>query len=361
MPVNPRRRPRARRFDLSPDHQHLPPDPWPRSTSGPTAASRHPIATARPVIPPRGHPWSPRPRRTASLPVLDQRGRSVDHRPSRRFVPRSGEHPRGREPGPGGRCRRLGIRRPVDPRRRAGRHPRRVTASARPTSPRRFAGDPRGRDGFRVSDFDFDEVRDPRCWLLVRRRQWRSPFGPRLRDASIGSDPADVAHFRSGSVLIPTLEEALIFTREHGWLANVEIKSFPDAAAGPGRARPRSHRSERDGGSRLASSFDHDDVVAARSRSAGTALASCWPRRSIASPTMRSMCRSPIRSMSRPRSSEPSRVAYRRRPRCRPSFDAILSRPSKRETFPSLVYTVNPGWGSGASPGRDRDRGVVHG
>ena len=81
----------------------------------------------------------------------------------------------------------------------------------------RFAGDPRGRDGFRVSDFDFDEVRtlDAGSWFVD------ADGGPRsARDFGTLDrlDPADVAHFRSGSVRIPTLEEALIFTREQtGW------------------------------------------------------------------------------------------------------------------------------------------------
>src|SRR5579885_275964 len=95
----------------------------------------------------------------------------------------------------------------------------------------RFAGDPRGRDGFRVSDFDLDEIRtlDAGSWFIA------DDGGPRsARDFGTLDQlgPAEFEHFRSGSVRMPTLEEALIFTRERDWLANVEIKSFPDDPPG---------------------------------------------------------------------------------------------------------------------------------
>ena len=114
----------------------------------------------------------------------------------------------------------------------------------------RFAGDPRGRDGFRVSDFDFDEVRslDAGSWFVA------DDGGPRsARDFGTLDrlDPADIDHFRSGSVLIPTLEEALIFTKEQDWLVNVEIKSFPEQPPRPRRAGPRGHRGDRHGRSGL--------------------------------------------------------------------------------------------------------------
>jgi glycerophosphoryl diester phosphodiesterase len=128
---------------------------------------------------------------------------------------------------------------------------------------RRFAGDPRGRDGFRISDFDLDEIAtlDAGSWFVADGGGPRSAreFGNIDR-----LDPADLAHFRSGSVRIPTLEDALIFTREQGWLANVEIKSFPDRPPGLVR-RILDLISETGTADRiLLSSFDHDDVVAAR-------------------------------------------------------------------------------------------------
>src|ERR1017187_4526935 len=91
----------------------------------------------------------------------------------------------------------------------------------------RFAGDPRGQGGFRVSGFDFDEVRslDAGSWFVAAQGGPRSArdFGTLDR-----LDPAFVKHYVSGRVKIPSLSEALIFTRDHDWLINVEIKSFPE-------------------------------------------------------------------------------------------------------------------------------------
>ena len=126
----------------------------------------------------------------------------------------------------------------------------------------RFAGDLRAGDGFRVSDFDFDEVRslDAGSWFISERGGPRSAceFG------TLGQiKPSPLSQYGSGGVKIPTLEEALAFTREHDWLVNVEIKSFPE--------RPRSSVdpilrvvAETGTASRvLISSFDHRDVAAA--------------------------------------------------------------------------------------------------
>jgi glycerophosphoryl diester phosphodiesterase len=127
----------------------------------------------------------------------------------------------------------------------------------------RFAGDPRGRDGFRVSDFDFDDLKalDAGSWFVAENGGPRSArdFGTFDR---LGPD--EIGRFRSGSVRIPTLEEALIFTREQDWLANIEIKSFPDH---PPRLVERALEiieATSTADRVLISSFDHDDVVAAR-------------------------------------------------------------------------------------------------
>src|SRR5262249_12041353 len=127
----------------------------------------------------------------------------------------------------------------------------------------RFAGDPRGRDGFRISDFDFDEIRslDAGSWFVA------DGGGPRsARDFSALDqlDPADIDHYRSGSVCIPTLEEALIFTKEQGWLANVEIKSFPDHPPGLVERVLEVIAASGIADRILISSFDHDDIVAAQ-------------------------------------------------------------------------------------------------
>ena len=126
----------------------------------------------------------------------------------------------------------------------------------------RFAGDARGRDGFRVSDFAFDEVRslDAGSWFVADAGGPRSArdFGTLDR-----LDPAHVEGFRSGLVRIPTLEEALLFTREQDWLVNVEIKSFPERPAGIVARVLEVVAATGTSDRVLISSFDHDDVVAA--------------------------------------------------------------------------------------------------
>lgn len=126
----------------------------------------------------------------------------------------------------------------------------------------RFAGDPRSRDGFQVADFDFDEVRtlDAGSWFVGDRGGLRSArdFGTFDR-----LDPAQVEHDRSGSVFIPTLEEALILTKEQDWLVNVEIKSFPERPPGIVERVLDVIAATETADRVLISSFDHDDLVAA--------------------------------------------------------------------------------------------------
>lgn len=91
---------------------------------------------------------------------------------------------------------------------------------------RRFPGDARQQGGFLVSDFDRDELcgLDAGSWFVDPRGGSRSAreFG------TLGSvEPADRDQYASGSVRIPTLEEALRMTAELRWLINVELKSFP--------------------------------------------------------------------------------------------------------------------------------------
>ena len=126
----------------------------------------------------------------------------------------------------------------------------------------RFAADPRGLDGFRIPDFDFDEIRtlDAGSWFVAAAGGYRSArdFGTLDR-----LDPADVAHYRSGSVLIPTLGEALSLTRELDWLVNVEIKSFPDHPPGLVERALEVIAATGTADRVLISSFDHADVVEA--------------------------------------------------------------------------------------------------
>jgi len=127
---------------------------------------------------------------------------------------------------------------------------------------RRFAGDPRSQDGFRVSDFDFDEVKtlDAGSWFVAKDGGPRSARAFASRDRL---DPAWIENYRSGRVIVPTLAEALTWTKQQDWLVNVEIKSFPEGPAGlldrvlkvvdQTETAPRV----------LISSFDHTDVARA--------------------------------------------------------------------------------------------------
>ena len=73
----------------------------------------------------------------------------------------------------------------------------------------RFKNDPRGRAGFRIADFDYDEVKtlDAGSWFVDPGRDKRSA-------ASFGTlsklTASSIAHYRSGQVTIPTLAEALL-------------------------------------------------------------------------------------------------------------------------------------------------------
>jgi glycerophosphoryl diester phosphodiesterase len=126
----------------------------------------------------------------------------------------------------------------------------------------RFAGDPRARDGFLVSDFDQDEVRalDAGSWFVA------AGGGPRSARA-FGTldrlDPSWIEHCGSGCVRVPTLAEALVLTSEQDWLVNVEIKSFPERP--PGLVDRVLHEVAATGtASRvLISSFDHSDIAVA--------------------------------------------------------------------------------------------------
>jgi len=126
----------------------------------------------------------------------------------------------------------------------------------------RFAGDARGRDGFPVADFDFDEVRtlDAGSWFISDRG---GPRSAREYGTFDRLDPARVEHYRSGQVFIPTLEQALILTKELDWLVNVELKSFPERPPGIVERVLEVIAATVTAARVLISSFDHDDLVAA--------------------------------------------------------------------------------------------------
>lgn len=203
----------------------------------------------------------------------------------------------------------------------------------------RFAGDPRGRDGFRISDFDFDELRslDAGSWFVDDNGGPRSArdFGTLDR-----LDPADREHYRSGAVRIPTLEEALVFTREQNWLANVEIKSFPDHP--PGLVERTLELIEATGTADrvLISSFDHDDVVAARrnGRRYGLGILVSTPIHRPADYAIDLVGADTVHVSTEVLGSES--VAYRRR--CEAgSLRGDIVQGLQERGLPALVYTVN--------------------
>jgi glycerophosphoryl diester phosphodiesterase len=128
---------------------------------------------------------------------------------------------------------------------------------------RRFPRDPRAASGYQVADFDYPEIccLDAGSWFLADEVGTRNArdFGTR------GTlDPGDVAEFASGAVRIPSLREVLELTLRLDWLANVELKSFPDS-------RPALLEAVRDVARAvgavdrlLISSFDHAEVARAR-------------------------------------------------------------------------------------------------
>ncbi len=203
----------------------------------------------------------------------------------------------------------------------------------------RFAGDPRAGDGFRVSDFDFDEVRslDAGSWFISARGGPRSAreFG------SLGQiKPSHLSRYVSGGVKIPTLAEALAFTREHDWLVNVEIKSFPE--------RPRSSVepilrviAETETASRvLISSFDHRDVAAANvaGRAYALGILAMTPLHQVLRYTRELVGAETVHVSTDVVGCETVEYRTRRSP---VSLEGELVAELSRGGVPTLVYTVN--------------------
>jgi glycerophosphoryl diester phosphodiesterase len=124
----------------------------------------------------------------------------------------------------------------------------------------RHPDDPRGRDGYRVTDFDAVEVRglDAGSWFVRERGGPRSAHG----FGTLAALPRDrVELYRTGRVRVPTLEQALELTVELDWLVNVEIKAFPEKP--PGLVEAILDAIERTGSAPrvLLSSFDHRELL----------------------------------------------------------------------------------------------------
>ena len=124
----------------------------------------------------------------------------------------------------------------------------------------RFGGDSRGRDGFRLVDFDWCEIAslDAGSWFVADPATERSA-------AAFGTlenmDGSRRAHYRSGRVRVPTLADALMLTADRDWLVNVEIKSFPGNPPGIVEAVLEAITRTGTASRVLLSSFDHRDIA----------------------------------------------------------------------------------------------------
>lgn len=203
----------------------------------------------------------------------------------------------------------------------------------------RFASDPRGADGFLVSDFDLEEVisLDAGSWFVAPDGGPRSArdFGTLDR-----LDLPDIARFGSGAVRIPTLEAALRLTRELDWLVNVEIKSFPEQPTGLVDRVLDVIAATETSDRVLLSSFDHTDVVAAhdagRSHALGVLL--CTPLYRLADYAADTIAADTVHLAAEILGSES--VSYRRHPDATSLRADIIAELSARG-IPTLVYTVN--------------------
>lgn len=127
---------------------------------------------------------------------------------------------------------------------------------------RQFADDPRRVRGYLVSEFELEEIRilDAGSWFVDPRGGPRSATDFRTL-ALIKSSDRD--QFLSGAVRVPTLDEALELTRELDWLANIELKSFPNTSHGLLDAVLAAVDRTETATRVLISSFDHADVARA--------------------------------------------------------------------------------------------------
>ncbi|MDR3621420.1 MAG: glycerophosphodiester phosphodiesterase family protein [Paludisphaera borealis] len=132
----------------------------------------------------------------------------------------------------------------------------------------KFAGDPRGKSGWYVSDFEWKEVEtlDAGSWFVADSGGYRS--AKQFGTLNALGDARKV--FATGAVRIPTLEQTLRLTAELDFLINVELKSFPEGY--PGLARTVLETIERtETASRvLISCFDHRELAKLRTLTTGS-------------------------------------------------------------------------------------------
>jgi glycerophosphoryl diester phosphodiesterase len=202
-----------------------------------------------------------------------------------------------------------------------------------------FNDDPRRLAGFRVSDFDWHEVRalNAGSWFVENQG------GPRtaLSFGTLGRiDQARIDHYRSGRVTVPTLAEALDLTKERDWLVNVEVKSFPECPPGlldrvleiVAETGTASHV--------LISSFDHTDLAAANlpGREYALGILTWTPLYRIDEYAHTLVCADTVHVSAESLGS--GSVRYRRDRAARSLRGEVVAR-LKDQRIPVLVYTVN--------------------
>jgi glycerophosphoryl diester phosphodiesterase len=202
-----------------------------------------------------------------------------------------------------------------------------------------FKDDPRRCSGFRISDFDWNEVRalDAGSWFVDNRG------GPRTAP-SFGTldciDQARIDHYRSGRVTVPTLAEALILTKERDWLVNVEIKSFPECPPGIVDRVLEVVTETGTSSDVLISSFDHADLAAANlpGRKYASGILTWTPLYRIHEYANTIVCVDTVHVSAESLGSQS--IRYRRDPAARSlRGEAVVC--LKEERVPILAYTVN--------------------
>ncbi|MGC8641510.1 MAG: glycerophosphodiester phosphodiesterase [Isosphaeraceae bacterium] len=210
----------------------------------------------------------------------------------------------------------------------------------------RFQGDPRGDVGFRLSDFDWSELRnlDAGAWFVEEGGSSRSA---RALGTLHDMPPTRRELYRSGRVRIPTLRDALALTADLDWLVNIEIKSFPDRPDGLIEAVLATIAETGTASRVLLSSFDHRDLARIADRVAsGPGELEAIPRGILVSTPLyrpHAYLREIVGARTLHASAEilgSESIDYRRRPSPRALAVAEVA-DLKAAGVPVLVYTVN--------------------
>ncbi len=139
-----------------------------------------------------------------------------------------------------------------------------------------FAGDPRRWSGYLVVDFDLDEI------LSLDAGSWFLKSGEGQRTAhTLGTvqqiGPVTRQTILERAVRVPTLREALEWTKNRDWLVNVELKSFPHLDPRLTDATLAMISETQSGQHVLISSFDHREIRRVAVTAPGLAVAALCP------------------------------------------------------------------------------------